>query len=171
MEESRSGGSANDAHRILAQINDAKAGFSKQKEDLLRRDQERLKEIKALQSFLKTSQDDQKDYSKFKIDAYKSDFISNPETANNISSVLSAMITHIDENSQHPWDQETEEKEDHVNSIDNDVTMAESLDDLFEEFSHEISCNLKLKDRGPDPFKESSLADTLRSKYIFSGKI
>jgi hypothetical protein len=52
------------------------------------------------------SLDDERDYSKFKIDAYKADFISNPETANNISSVLSAMITHIEENSQKPWDKE-----------------------------------------------------------------
>jgi len=39
------------------------------------------------------SLDDEKDYSKFKIDAYKSDFIPNPEQANHISSVLSAMVT------------------------------------------------------------------------------
>lgn len=29
--------------------------------------------------------------------------------------------------------------------------MADSLDDLFEQFKEEIRCDLKLKDRGPDP--------------------
>jgi len=49
--------------------------------------------------------------------------------------------------------------------------MADSLDDLFEQFKEEISCDLKLKDRGPDPVKEASLADTLSSKYNFAGRI
>jgi len=35
--------------------------------------------------------------------------------------------------------------------MDDATTMAESLDDLFDEFEHEIQCGLKLRDRGPDP--------------------
>ena len=43
--------------------------------------------------------------------------------------------------------------------------MADSLDDLFDEYEHEISCGLKLKDRGPDPVETKSLADTLSQKH------
>ena len=41
------------------------------------------------------------------------------------------------------------------------TTAADSLDDLFDEFEHEINCSLKLKDRGPDPVERESLAQTL----------
>ena len=44
-------------------------------------------------------------------------------------------------------------------------TQAESLDDLFEHYAHEISCDLKLKDRGPDPVKQASIAETLNFKH------
>ena len=57
-----------------------------------------------------------------------------------------------------------------ANSIDQE-TLADSLDDLFEKYENEICCDLKIRDRGLDPVKETSLADTLSSKYIFGGKI
>lgn len=48
---------------------------------------------------------------------------------------------------------------------DDAMTMAESLDDLFDDFSSEVHCNLKLADRGPDPVKEQSLAETLNTRH------
>lgn len=44
-------------------------------------------------------------------------------------------------------------------------TAAESLDDLFEHFANEISCDLKLKERGPDEVKGKSLAESLDVKH------
>jgi hypothetical protein len=44
----------------------------------------------------KRSLDDEVQAKEFDISAYKKDFVSNPETSNNISSVLSAMITQIE---------------------------------------------------------------------------
>lgn len=41
----------------------------------------------------RVSLDDERDYSQFKLDAYQNDFVDNSETANNVQSVLSAMIT------------------------------------------------------------------------------
>mmetsp|Transcript_16412 Transcript_16412/g.20801 ORF Transcript_16412/g.20801 Transcript_16412/m.20801 type:complete len:111 (-) Transcript_16412:409-741(-) len=52
----------------------------------------------------------------------------------------------------------------HMSEADN-TTVAESLDDLFDEFEHEINCGLKLKERGPDPIEGQSLADTLSLKH------
>ena len=49
--------------------------------------------------------------------------------------------------------------------IDDATTQAESLDDLFEEFQHDIQCGLKLKDRGPDPVEEKSIAETLSTRH------
>jgi len=40
----------------------------------------------------------------------------------------------------------------HASEVDA-TTMADSLDDLFDEYEHEINCGLKLKDRGPDPIE------------------
>ena len=44
-------------------------------------------------------------------------------------------------------------------------TAADSLDDLFEHFANEISCDLKLKERGPDEVKGKSLAETLDVRH------
>ena len=49
--------------------------------------------MKILNKRKRVSLDDEKDYSSFKLDAYKKDFVDNAETANNIQSVLSAMVT------------------------------------------------------------------------------
>ena len=76
------------------------------------------------------------------------------------------MITQIEENSHNPW-----ERQDQFKASDEAATMADSLDDLFEQFNNDVSCDLKLKDRGPDPVKEASLADTLSSKYNFGRHI
>ena len=44
-------------------------------------------------------------------------------------------------------------------------TQAESLDELFESFHHDVQCGLKLKDRGPDPVEGRSIAETLESRH------
>lgn len=52
-------------------------------------------------------------------------------------------------------------------------TAADTIDDLFESFNYEISCDLKLYDRGQDPVKEHIASDTLSrsSKIKFGGNI
>ena len=118
----------------------------------------------------RVSLDDEKDYSSFKLDAYKKDFVDNAETANNIQSVLSAMVTQIE--SDNKWVLAPSQEKDSAgvdafrSEVDGDgTTQAESLDDLFEEFQHDIQCGLKLKDRGPDPVEEKSVADTLSQRH------
>jgi hypothetical protein len=51
--------------------------------------------------------------------------------------------------------------------MDEAETRDETLDDIFEHFGHEISCDLKLKDRGPDPVPDPSMSDTISSKMDF----
>lgn len=60
--------------------------------------------MKELQRRKRVSIDDERDYTKFSIGAFRDDFVDNAETTNNISSVLSAMITQIDRDNN--WDQE-----------------------------------------------------------------
>lgn len=48
---------------------------------------------------------------------------------------------------------------------DDATTQAESLDDLFDEFSNDVQCSLKLKDKGGDPIQSASLAETLSSRH------
>ena len=113
--------------------------------------------------------DDERDYSLFKLDAYKKDFVDNAETANNIQSVLSAMITQIE--SDNKWVLAPSQEKDsagvdaYKSEFEDGTTQAESLDDLFEEFQHDVQCGLKLKDRGPDPVEKASIADTLSSRH------
>jgi len=99
MERTKSEVTQEEAARLQKEFDSAKTGLLKQREDLKEQHKQRQQELKALRSSLKVSLDDERDYSKFKIDAYKKDFIANPETANNSSSVLSAMVTQIEENS------------------------------------------------------------------------
>ena len=44
-------------------------------------------------------------------------------------------------------------------------TQAETLDDIFSQFEHEIACDLKIKDRGADPTQGASLAESLEAKF------
>ena len=44
-------------------------------------------------------------------------------------------------------------------------TAADSLDDMFKQFQTDVSCDLRLKSRGPDPVKEMSIAETLSSRH------
>ena len=53
-----------------------------------------------------------------------------------------------------------------TSQISDDVpTQAESLDDLFDHFANEISCDLKLKERGPDEDKGKRLAEAFDVKH------
>lgn len=52
--------------------------------------------MKMLSKRKRVSLDDERDYSQFKLEAYEKDFVDNAETANNIQSVLSAMVTQIE---------------------------------------------------------------------------
>ena len=124
--------------------------------------------MKELQRRKRVSIDDERDYTKFSIGAFKDDFVDNAETTNNISSVLSAMITQIDRDNN--WDQERPtasmigEQVIESDRMDN-TTAADSLDDLFRQFQEDVSCDLRLKSRGPDPVPSKSLAETLDSRH------
>lgn len=83
---------------------------------------------------------------------YANDFVANSETSNNISSMLSAMITHIDAQSK-PTEQVKSEE-----STEGDT----NIDAMFESFAFDIACDLGFKDRGPDPV-EPQFNDTISS--------
>ena len=131
--------------------------------------------MKLLNKRKKASLDDERDYTSFSLDAYNKDFVSNSETANNIQSVLSAMITQIETDKKWVMAASQEKGGSKLDAIggpsseimggEDVTTQAESLDDLFDEFQHEVQCGLKLKDRGPDPVEEKSLAETLGSRH------
>lgn len=115
---------------------------------------QRLSDLKFLNKRKRVSLDDERDYANFNINVYKKDFVDNSETANNVQSVLSAMITQIESENTYNL-AKSQEKTPGVDvdrfDIDDNTTMAESLDDLFDDFNSEVHCNLKLADRGPDP--------------------
>ena len=53
----------------------------------------------------RVSLDDERDYSKFKTEFYEKDFVDNSETKNKLASILSAMVTQIDQDNN--WDTRT----------------------------------------------------------------
>lgn len=122
------------------------------KKQLETQEESRIRELKHLQRRKKASLDDEREPTSFKLDAYQKDFVDNSESANNVQSVLSAMITQID--SDKNWQMSPSMQQTsglaHASEIDA-TTMADSLDDLFDEYENEINFSLKLKDRGPDP--------------------
>ena len=83
---------------------------------------------------------------------YSNEFVANSETINNISSMLSAMITHINAQSK---------PEENVKS-EASTAGDTNIDELFESFAFDIACDLGLKDKGPDPI-EPSFHDTISS--------
>ena len=125
--------------------------------------------MKVLNRRKRVSLDDERDYSNFNINVYKKDFVDNSETANNVQSVLSAMITQIETENSFSLAKSQEKTPgmdmQQRSEVDDNTTMGESLDDLFDEFSHEVHCNLKLADRGADPVQEKSLAETLETRH------
>jgi hypothetical protein len=82
-------------------VEEVKKRGEKLRREMRERTEDRQKNLKILKKREKVSLDDEKDYSKFKLDVYKNDFVDNAETANNIQSVLSAMITQIE--SDNSW--------------------------------------------------------------------
>ena len=105
--------------------------------------------------------DDERDYSTFNMAPYEDDFIDHPETKNAISSVLSAMVTHIESkhhflecnanNNINKDDLSAIEAGDIASSTNRDCeTNDETLDDLFSQFEHDILCDLKIEKRSPD---------------------
>ena len=137
-------------------IENLRSSAALRKEEIEKREMERKSQIFNLAKRKKVSLDDERDYSKFRTDAYANDFVDNPETKNKISSLISAMVTQIDQDNN--WDNaQGIPSALGISQMSNDfeqTTQAESLDDLFDHYAHEISCDLKLKDRGPDPVKE-----------------
>jgi hypothetical protein len=108
-------------------------------------------EMQDLMRRSKRSLDDE-DKSTFSLKTYANDFVDNPETSNNISSMLSAMITHIDALSKPEVVEKSEES-----------TAGETnIDEMFESFAFDIACDLGLKNRGPDPVT-ASFHDTISS--------
>ena len=81
------------------------------RKEIKERAEDRQKNLKILRKREKVSLDDEKDNSKFKLDVYKNDFVDNAETANNIQSVLSAMITQIE--SDNSWVLSNSQEKDH----------------------------------------------------------
>lgn len=84
-------------------MENAKSSAALRKEDIEKREHERRSQIFNLSKRKRASLDDERDYSKFRDDVYKADFVANPETQNNISSLISAMVTQIDHDNN--WDQ------------------------------------------------------------------
>lgn len=124
--------------------------------------------MKELQARKKVSIDEERNMGSFSIQGYQNDFVCNNETSNNISSVLSAMISQIES---------SPEQKDYQNSYigargtsvgydDNASTVEESnLDDLFDNFSSNVKCDLKLNEREPDEVKEVSKSLSLTAKH------
>ena len=113
------------------------------------------------------SLDDERDYTKFKMSTYNSDFVANPEIANSIGSVLSAMVTQIETdhaslfvNQRSPRGDITERSDANMAS----TADASMLDDIFERYHSEISCDLKLMSRGEDPLEIEPHVETMTER-------
>lgn len=104
----------------------------------------------------KRSLDDEPSAVPFNLDAYNNDFVGNSETSNNISSVLSAMVTHIEtaNNGQNGRPASAPEPS---------TADETNIDELFESFAHDIACDLNLKSRGADPV-DTVVCDSMSSK-------
>ena len=114
---------------------------------------ERMSMSKDLTRRSKKSLDDEES-TDFDRRAYENDFVRNSETANKISSVLSAMVTHIEHVNKEVHDHSKLERTSPTQKIVNiePSTADESvLSDIFDRFATEIACDLSLMSRGPDP--------------------
>lgn len=107
------------------------------------------------------SLDDERDPESFTDIAYKNDFVANNETSNNISSVLSAMITNIEHENYKAHENESVMQ----GSVMGGSTEAETIDDLFSQWEDEIAVVTHRKDRGPDPREQASVADTMSQRH------
>ena len=100
--------------------------------------------------------------------AYDNDFVRNSETANKISSVLSAMVTHIEHVNKEVHDHSKLERTSPTQKIVNiePSTADESvLSDIFDRFATEIACDLSLMSRGQDPEDAPNPSDSISQKH------
>lgn len=95
--------------------------------------------------------------------AYNNDFVKNSETSNKISSILSAMVTHIEHVNQdvHETSQVVQASPNLKTSVDASTADESALSDIFDRYATEIACDLSLMSRGPDPVDAPNPADTL----------
>lgn len=127
--------------RTDKELSDIKQKLSDMKERTEQRNLEITTELAELTRRSKRSLDDEEPAKAFDLGAYKNDFVKNPETANNISSVLSAMITHIavankGEEGRPASEPSTQEETD--------------IDSLFASFEHQIKCDMGMREREPE---------------------
>jgi hypothetical protein len=123
------------------EMSELRQRISQMKEQTEERNKEISTELQELIRKSKRSLDDEPQ-APFDMSAYKTDFVQNSETSNNISSVLSAMVTHIStankgQNGRPEAEPSTAEETD--------------IDSLFANFEHSIRCDLAMEDRGQDP--------------------
>ena len=105
-------------------------------------EEQRKREIKELKDKLKDSLDDKYDIKDFKLDEYRKAMVSQKETQNTVSSIMSAMVSQIAvENSYMQVYDECQDKA--------KVEEAENLYDLFDELNTELSYAFKFVSRPP----------------------
>jgi hypothetical protein len=132
---------------------------------------ERMSMSKDLTRRSKKSLDDEES-TDFDRRAYDNDFVRNSETANKISSVLSAMVTHIEHINKEVHDNSKLERTSPTQKIVNiePSTADESvLSDIFDRFATEIACDLSLMSRGPDPETAPNPSDSISQKHNNNG--
>ena len=90
---------------------------------------------------------------------YKKDFIPNPEVSNNVSSIMSAMVSQIALDNQGSMMSEQ-------SNAGDESTQPETLNDLFEDYQREIAYDCGLADREPEDeeFSQDKIKGILPSK-------
>lgn len=138
------------------EMTDIRERYSQMKDQTEKRASQISQEMQELLRKSKRSLDDEPPAQPFDLSAYQNDFVSNSETSNNISSVLSAMMTHIESANKGQNGRPASPAEPSTADETN-------IDDLFESFAHDIACDLNLKDRGSDPV-DLVAVDSMSSK-------
>ena len=100
--ENKEGEEKEETEREMEKV---KSAAALRKEEIKKRDDARRQQINALNKRKRVSLDDERDYSKFKTEVYEKDFVDNSETKNKLASILSAMVTQIDQDNN--WDTRT----------------------------------------------------------------
>lgn len=128
--------------RTDKELSEIKQKLSEMKDRTEHRNNEISQELAELTKRSKRSLDDEEPAKAFDFSAYRNDFVQNPETANNISSVLSAMITHI----------AVANKGEEGRPASATSTQAETdIESLFSNFEHQIKCDMGILVREPTP--------------------
>jgi len=126
------------------EMSEIRQKLSEMKEHTSKRNEEISSELAELIKKSKRSLDDEPSPFPFDMSAYKNDFVQNPETSNNISSVLSAMVTHISSANKGQNGRPEQAAAEPSTADDTDI------DSMFANFEHQIKCDLNLADRGLD---------------------